>query len=65
MGGINVIKRIAFPESVSVRLNPELPRSGKNIWKMIFFQVREKSENFVDGQRTLVRTWTVREKSAN
>ena len=23
-----------------------LPRSGKNVWKMIFFQVREKSGNF-------------------
>ena len=65
MGGVNVIERIAFPESVSVRLNPGLPRSGKNIWRMIFFQVREKSGNFVDGQRNLVRTWAVREKSGN
>ena len=30
-----------------------------------FFQVREKSENFVDRQGNLERTWTVREKSGN
>ena len=30
-----------------------------------FFQVREKSGNFVDGQRNLERTWKVREKSGN
>ena len=30
-----------------------------------FFQVREKSGNFVDGQRNLERTWKVREKSWN
>ena len=28
---------------------------------MIFFQVREKSGNFVDGQGNLERTWKVRE----
>ena len=43
----------------------ELPRSGKNIWKMIFFQVREKSGNFVDGQENSERTLKVREKSGN
>ena len=42
-----------------------LPRSGKNIWKMKFFQVRENSGNFVDGQGNLERTWKVREKSGN
>ena len=42
-----------------------LPWSGKNIWKMKFFQVREKSGNFVDGQGNLERTWKVREKSGN
>ena len=40
-----------------------LPWSGNNIWKMKFFQVREKSGNFVDGQGNLERTWKVREKS--
>ena len=30
-----------------------------------FFQVREKSGNFVDGQADLERTWKVREKSGN
>ena len=30
-----------------------------------FFQVREKSENFVDGQGNLERNWKVREKSGN
>ena len=42
-----------------------LPRSGKNVWKMNFFQVREKSVNFVDGQGNLERTRKVREKSGN
>ena len=43
-----------------------LPRSGKNVWKMkFFFQVREKSGNFVDGQGNLERTWEVREKLGN
>ena len=37
----------------------------ENIWKMHYFQVREKSGNFVDGQRNLERTWKVREKSGN
>ena len=32
---------------------------------MKFFQVREKSGNFVDGQGNLERTWKVREKSGN
>ena len=31
----------------------------------IFFQVREKSGNFVDGQGNLERTWKIREKSGN
>ena len=31
----------------------------------IFFRLREKSENFVDGQGNLERTWKVREKSGN
>ena len=30
-----------------------------------FFQVREKSGKFVDGQRNLERTWKVSEKSGN
>ena len=42
-----------------------LSRSGKNIWKMKFFQVREKSGNFVEGQGNLERTRKVREKSGN
>ena len=33
--------------------------------EMKFFQVREKSGNFVDGQGKLERTWKVREKSGN
>ena len=32
---------------------------------MNFFQVREKSGNFVDGQGKFERTWKVREKSGN
>ena len=42
-----------------------LPWSGKNNWKMKFFQVREKSGNFVDGQGNLKRPWKVRKKSGN
>ena len=30
-----------------------------------FFQVRDKSGNFVNGQGNLKRTWKVREKSGN
>ena len=36
---------------------------GKISGKRNFFQVREKSGNFVDGQGNLERTWKVREKS--
>ena len=43
----------------------ELPQSGKNIWKMKFFQVREKPGSFVDGHGSLERTWKVREKAGN
>ena len=46
-------------------LTAGLPWSGKSIWNMIFFQVREKSGNFVDGLGNLERTWKVREKSGN
>ena len=38
----------------------------ENIWKMkFFFQVREKSGNFVDGQGNLEQTWKVRKKTGN
>ena len=41
-------------------------RGQGNIYgKQNFFQVREKSGNFVDGQGNLERTWKVREKSGN
>ena len=39
-----------------------LPRSGKNILKMKFFQVRELSGNFVDGRGNFERTSEVRKK---
>ena len=42
-----------------------LPWSGKNIWNLKFFQGREKSGNFVDGQGNLERAWKVGEKSGN
>ena len=38
-----------------------LPRSGKKYLENEFFQVREKSGNFVAGQGNLERTWKVRE----
>ena len=34
-------------------LGSGFPWSGKNIWRMNFFQVREKSGNFEVGQRNL------------
>ena len=72
-GGKNENSRVASPENVSIygRINSKiiqnagLPRLGKNIWKMNFFQVREKSGNFVSGQGNLERTWKVREKLRN
>ena len=42
-----------------------LPRSGKISGNRNFFQVWEKSGNFMDGQGNLERTWKVREKSGN
>ena len=38
---------------------------GKISGKLDFFQVREKSGKFVDGQGNLERTWKVRERSGN
>ena len=42
-----------------------LPWSGKISGKWNFFQVWEKSGNFVDGQEILDRTWKVRKTSRN
>ena len=38
---------------------------GKIWGKQIFFQIREKSGNAVDGQENFERAWKVREKSGN
>ena len=38
---------------------------GKISGKCNFFQVRERSGNFADGQGFLERAWKVREKSGN
>ena len=38
---------------------------GKYLESEFFFQVREKSGHFVDGQGNLEGTWKVREKSGN
>ena len=38
---------------------------GKNLENGVYFQVREMSGNFVDGQGNLVRTRKVREMSGN
>ena len=38
---------------------------GKTPGKWNFFQVREKSGNFMDSQVNLERSWKVREKSGN
>ena len=37
----------------------------KYVENEFFFQVREKSGNFVDGQGNIERIWKVREKSEN
>ena len=42
-----------------------LPRSGNKVWKMNFFQVREKSGNFNFSQGNLEKVVKVREKSGN
>ena len=42
-----------------------LPRSGKNIWKMKFFQGQGKSGKFMDAQGNSEKSWKVREKSGN
>ena len=42
-------------------LNQGCHGQGTMSGKRIFFQVREKSGNFVDGQGNLERTWKVRE----
>ena len=47
------------------RLQQGCHGQGKISGKWKFFQVREKSGNFVDGQGNLERTWKVREKSGN
>ena len=38
---------------------------GKISGKLNFFQVKEKSGNFLDGQGNLERTWKVGENSGN
>ena len=38
---------------------------AKYLENEIFFQVREKPGNFVDGQGNLGRTWKIRKKSGN
>ena len=38
-----------------------LPWSGKKVWKMIFFQVRGKSENFDVNQGNLEKMGKVRD----
>ena len=40
-----------------------LPRSGKNLWKMIFLPGQANIRELVNGQGNLERTWRVREKS--
>ena len=45
-------------------VNTGFPWPGEYL-EMKFFQVREKSGNFVDGQRNLERTGKVREKSGS
>ena len=38
------------------RNDPEFPRSGKKVWKMNFFQVKEKSGNFNFSQGNLEKS---------
>ena len=50
---------------LEVQLQQGCHGQGKISGKLNFFQVREKSGNFVDGQGNLERTWKVREKPGN
>ena len=67
----NVFKKRTSPGRVGVSPKLEthyeagLPQSGKNIWKMKFFQVGENLENLTEGQGNLERTSKVGEKSGN
>ena len=45
--------------------NAGLPRSGKKVWKMKIFQVREKSGKFGLSQGNWQKLEKVREKSGN
>ena len=51
------------PSSLPLQLRIATVR--ENIWKMNFFQVKEKSGSFASGQEYLKRTWKVREESGN
>ena len=47
--------------------NSHSPMIGRvaTVREIYLKKVREKSGNFVDGQRNLEKTWKVREKSGN
>ena len=51
--------------TVKKQCRPGCHGQGKISGKLNFFQVREKSGNFVDGQGNLESIWKVREKSGN
>ena len=58
-------RAIALPPALAALVFRVASVREKYLENVFFFQVREKSGNFVDGQRNLERTWKVKEKSGN
>ena len=52
---------------MKLKTTSHLPMIGRvaTVREIYLEKIREKSENFVDGQGNLERTWKVREKSGN
>ena len=63
---LQLLKHVySIPSSKAKDIKQGCHGQGKISGKCIFFQVREKSGNFLDGQGNLERTWKAREKSGN
>ena len=62
LSGVTTLSSLFLPPFSIQGCHGQGKISGKRIF---FFKVREKSGNFVDGQRNLERTWKVRGKSGN
>ena len=60
-----MVEKISPPVGIKNLDGSGLPQSGKNIWKMKFFQGQGKVREVCGCQGNLERTWKVREKSGN